>query len=222
MSDPVDQLKWGVVPEPVRVILQRLRDRAASATTAMDTASIKGVTPRNHDDAFLRMSASAEAADRATRDYRSVFNAYTHRFHTPKPPIGGLAAMQGVVTQSFAKRYTPKTIAAIEALLSDSPDLDAIRHGIRALGFNDLWGVSDALDNEMRLAEANPRFRPWLPTDEAIRTVQNMILDAGGPGVPDDGPRKQASSRARTITGFEDIELPPPVDQGKPAARPRS
>lgn len=160
---------WGIVPAPVREILQRLKDRAAAGVEGMDTAKIGGSAPQNHDVAFLQMSYAAESADRATRDYRSVFNAYTHKFHQPKPPIGELAAMQGAITQSFAKRYTPKTLEAIESLLSPSPNLDALRVGIRALGFEDLRGISDALDEVMADAEANPKFRPWLPSaDKAV------------------------------------------------------
>lgn len=169
MSEQSTLPVWGVVPEPVRGVLQRLQERAAAAVEAMDTAKIGGEAPRNHDDAFLRMSAASEAADRATRDYRSVFNAYTHKFHQPKPPIGELAAMQGAVTQSFAKRYTPKTVAAIEALLSPTPDLAAIRAGIRALGFDDLRGISDGLDSAIATAESDPRFRPWSAAGESAQ-----------------------------------------------------
>ena len=75
--------------------------------------------------------------------------------------------MQGAVTQSFAKRYTPKTVAAIEALLSPTPDLAAIRAGIRALGFDDLRGISDGLDSAIATAESDPRFRPWSAAGES-------------------------------------------------------
>lgn len=166
---------WGVVPEPVRGVLQRLQERASAAVEAMDTAKIGGVAPRNHDASFLEMSAASEAADRATRDYRSLFNAYTHKFHQPKPPIGELAAAQGAITQSFAKRYTPKTVAALEALLSPEPDLDALRYGIRALGFEDLRGITEALDRAMTAAEADPKFRPWLASTEKARATSRAI-----------------------------------------------
>lgn len=159
---------WGVVPPPVAAVLQRLKTKAADAVSAMDAAQITSSTPQNHDEAFLKMSAAAEAADRATRDYRSVFNAYAHRFHKPKPPIGELAAMQGTITQSFASRYTAKTVGAIEALLSPAPDLDAIRLGIRALGFNDLRGISPELDRQIALAEADTKFVPWKPVPDAF------------------------------------------------------
>jgi hypothetical protein len=170
---------WGVVPEPVRNVLQRLQERAAAGVDAMGTQKISGDTPRNHDEAFLQMSWAAEAADRATRDYRSVFNAYTHKFHQPKPPIGELAAMQGAITQSFAKRYTSKTVEAIEALLSDEPDLEAIRTGIRALGFADLHGISDALDRAMAAAESERGFRPWLPAADKARAASRAIQATG-------------------------------------------
>lgn len=169
---------WGVVPSPVRNVLQRLKERAAAGVNAMDTAKITGATPQNHDEAFLQMSWAAEAADRATRDYRSIFNAYTHKFHQPKPPIGELAAMQGAITQSFAKRYTPKTVEAIAALLSPRPDLNAIRAGIRALGFEDLRGISSALDASMAEAESDPKFRPWLPATEKARATSRAIQRA--------------------------------------------
>lgn len=161
MSEISQLPAWGTVPAPVVGVLQRLKEKASAAASAMDTGPVDAPTPQNHDAAFRTMSAAAEAADRATRDYRSVFNVYTHKFHQPKPPIGELAAMQGTITQSFAKRYTPKTIEAIEALLSPSPDLDAIRRGVRALGFEDLWGLSDALDSAMSAAQADPKFKPW-------------------------------------------------------------
>lgn len=188
---------WGVVAEPVRRVLQRLQERAAEAVAEMDTAKIAATAPRNHDDAFKQMSAASEAADRATRDYRSVFNAYTHKFHQPKPPIGELAAMQGAITQSFAKRYTPKTIAAIDALLSDNPDLGAIHIGIRALGFEDLWGISEALDRAMSAAASDPQFTPWTRVDETVNAIQRQFVQKG------------ASRNGPTATtGFEDMRLP--------------
>ncbi|MCM3695203.1 hypothetical protein [Microbacterium oleivorans] len=144
----------------------------------MDTR-ITGDTPRNHDEAFLQMSRAAEAADRATRDYRSVFNAHTHKFHQPKPLLGELAAMQGAITQSFAKRYTSETVEAIEASLSEEPDLDAIRTGIRALGFKDLRGISNALDRAIEAAEAQRGFEPWLPSADEARATSRALQDLG-------------------------------------------
>lgn len=170
---------WGVVPEPVRNVLQRLKERAAAGVDAMDTQKVGGGTPRNHDEAFLQISWAAEAADRATRDYRSIFNAYTHKFHQPKPPIGELAAMQGAITQSFAKRYTPKTVEAIQALLSEEPNLEAIRSGIRGLGFEDLRGISEALDRAMTAAESERGFRPWLPAADKARAASHVLQDLG-------------------------------------------
>lgn len=104
---------------------------------------------------------------------------FGHKFHQPKPPIGELAAMQGAITQSFAKRYTPKTVEAIEALLSAGPDLDAIRAGIRALGFEDLWGISDALDRAMNAAERERGFHPWLPPADKARAASRAPEDLG-------------------------------------------
>lgn len=179
MSDLPAVSTWGVVLEPVRNVLQRLKERAADGVDAMATQKVGGATPRNHDEAFLQMSLAAEAADRATRDYRSVFNAYTHKFHQPKPPIGELAAMQGAITQSFAKRYTPKTVEAIEALLSDEPDLDAIRVGIRALGFEDPRRISDPLDRAMKAAESERGFHPWLPSADKARAASRALQDLG-------------------------------------------
>lgn len=62
---------------------------------------------------------------------------------------------------AITKRYTPKTVAAIEALLPTEPNLDALRVGIRALGFEDYRGVSEPLDQAMSTAEADPKFHPW-------------------------------------------------------------
>lgn len=175
MSELQELPTWGVVPEPIRRVLQRLKERAAAGVDAMDTEKLSGSTPQSHDESFLRMSWAAESADRATRDYRSVFNAYTHKFHQPRPPIGELAAMQGAITQSFAKRYTTKTVAAIEALLSPTPDLDALRAGIRSLGFEDLRGISDGLDDAMRNAEADPKFHPWRPAAEKAAATNRAL-----------------------------------------------
>lgn len=179
MSDLPAVPTWGVVPEPVRNVLQRLQERAAAGVDNMDTQKISGDTPRNYDEAFLQMSWAAEAADRETRDYRSVFNAYTHKFHQPKPPIGELAAMQGAITQSFAKRYTPATVEASEALLSEEPNLDAIRSGIRALGFEDLRGISDAPDRAMKVADSERGFHPWLPAADKARAASRALQDLG-------------------------------------------
>lgn len=179
MSDPSLRPDWGVVPQPIRLVLQRLKTKAANAVDSMDTAHIAGSAPQNHDEAFLTMAAAAERADRATRDYRSVFNAYVHKFHQPKPPIGELAAMQGTITQSFAKRYTPKTVGAIEALLAPVPDLDAIRLGIRALGFNDLRGLSAELDAVLTQASDDPKFVPWSAVGD---TSSARVLRSSTPG----------------------------------------
>ncbi|MCD1267819.1 hypothetical protein B5M43_003020 [Microbacterium sp. MEC084] len=169
MADRLPNPVWGLVPEPVSGVLQRLKERAATAAEEMDTSGIAGTTPRNHNEAFINLSRAAETADQATRDYRSVFNAYVHRFHQPKPPIGRIAAAQGVITQVFAKRYTSKTVAAVKALISPWPDLDALRAGISSLGFEDLRGLSPELDAAMDEAAANPDFEPWLPSVEKAR-----------------------------------------------------
>lgn len=79
--------------------------------------------------------------------------------------------MQGAITQSFAKRYTTKTVAAIEALLSPTPDLDAIRHGVRALGSEDLRGISGGLDAALAQAESDPKFVGWVPAAETARAT---------------------------------------------------
>ncbi|MFJ4173085.1 hypothetical protein [Microbacterium sp. NPDC089696] len=205
MSSPT----WGIVAEPVRRVLQRLHDLNVEAADATDTASVAGDMPQNHDAAFNLMSAASETADRATRDYRSIFNAYTHKFHQPKPPISELAARQGVIIQSFAKRYTPKTIAAIDALLSNNPDLAAIRAGIRSLGFEDLWGISDALDRVLTEAQAKPGFVPWGRIDDTIDAVQRELV-------------KKGASRSPSIpvkTGFEDMRLPGAADENASAQR---
>lgn len=86
MSELPELPTWGVVPEPIRRVLQRLKERAAEGVEAMDTADLAGETPQSHNEAFLRMSWAAEAADRATRDYRSIFNAYTHTSSTSRGP----------------------------------------------------------------------------------------------------------------------------------------
>lgn len=180
MSELPELPTWGVVPEPIRRVLQRLKERAAEGVEAMDTADLAGEAPQSHNEAFLRVSWAAEAADRATRDYRSIFNAYTHKFHQPRPPIGELAAMQGAITQSFAKRYTTKTVAAIEALLSPMPDLEAIKSGVRALGSDDLNGISEGLDAALAQAALDPKFRGWRPSVDKARATSRAISDQRG------------------------------------------
>lgn len=154
---------WGVVPQPVVEVLARLQRRLSQAVLAMNPSAIEGEAPREHDNSFLRMAHAANVADRVSNDYRSIFNAYVHRYHRPKPPIGELARAQDTITQTFAKRYTSKTIAAIDALLSEQPDLEAIRQGIRTLGFEDLWNISPTLDRAMNAAIEDPRFKKWQP-----------------------------------------------------------
>lgn len=154
---------WGLVPEPISAVLSRLQQKLAGAVAAMDPSGITGMPPRSHDTEFQRIARAANVADRVSNDYRSIFNAYVHRYHDPKPAIGDLARAQDTIIQTFAKRYTSKTIAAIDALLSDKPDLDAIRQGIRTLGFDDLWGISAPLDAALTAATNDPRFKPWLP-----------------------------------------------------------
>lgn len=154
---------WGLVPEPITAVLSRLQQKLATAVAAMDPSRIAGVPPRSHDAEFQQIARAANVADRVSNDYRSIFNAYVHRYHDPKPAIGELARAQDTIIQTFAKRYTSKTVAAIDALLSEEPDLDAIRQGVRTLGFDDLWGISDPLDAALAAATSDPRFKPWLP-----------------------------------------------------------
>jgi hypothetical protein len=152
---------WGVVPAPIVGVLERLQARLAENVGQMSPLPLEGDSPREHDEVFQVIAKSANIADRVSSDYRSVFNAYVHRYHKPKPSIGDLARAQDTIIQTFAKRYTPKTIAAIDALLSTDPDLDALRYGIRTLGFEDLWGISGPLDAAMTRASKDPRFRRW-------------------------------------------------------------
>lgn len=161
MIETVANAEWGIVAPPVVEVLRRLQQRAAEAMATMDPVALESHTPTNYDECFIAISAAAETADRATRDYRSIFNAYTHKFHLPRPPIGELASAQGTITQSFARRYTDKTVEAVKALLSDTPDLEALRAGIRTLGFNDLQGISPQLDQAIATARQDPQFTPW-------------------------------------------------------------
>lgn len=87
--------------------------------------------------------------------------------------------MQGAITQSFARRYTPKT-DTIQSLLSPEPELDAIRAGIRALGFEDLRGISKALDAAIAAADADPKFRPSLPSSDKARATSLALQDLNG------------------------------------------
>ena len=91
--------------------------------------------------------------------------------------------MQGTITQSFASRYTAKTVGAIEALLSPAPDLDAIRAGIRAPGFEDLRGISPALDTQIERAESDPKFVPWLAAPRTF-PYSASLRDTEGPRDP--------------------------------------
>lgn len=165
---------WGIVPRPIVETLMRLQHRLQQAVAAMDSSAVAGDVAREHDAAFQRMAHAANVADRVSNDYRSVFNAYVHRYHRPKPAIGELARAQDTIIQTFAKRYTAKTTAAIDSLLSDQPDLGAIRQGIRTLGYDDLWGISDQLDRALKAATDDPRFKPWLPNPRATETVPDL------------------------------------------------
>lgn len=105
--------------------------------------------------------------------------------------------MQGTITQSFASRYSTKTVGAIEALLSPAPDLDAIRAGIRALGFEDLRGITPALDAQIERAESDRKFIPWLavpgtfPRRASLRDAESLGDLSFGPA--QGGSRQSAS-----------------------------
>lgn len=152
------ELEWGVVPTPVVRLLERLQEKASGGVQAMRVDQIADATPRDHDEAFRAMSAAVEAANRASHDYRKVFNAYTHKFHQPRPPIGEIAKQQGTITQGFAKRYSQGTVAAIATLLSDAPDIRVVERNLRSLDVSELWGLSDAMD--AALANINAPHEP--------------------------------------------------------------
>lgn len=63
MDGQLTTSEWGRVPEPIRGVLQRPKERAADA---METDKINEDAPRNHDEAFLKLSWDS--------------------FHQPKPP----------------------------------------------------------------------------------------------------------------------------------------
>lgn len=113
----------------------------------------------------MRIAAAPEVADRASAEYRSIFNAYTRRYHRPRPPIGELAAAQGTITQNHAKRHSPRILAVIDTLLSEKPDPATLRDGIRSLGFDDWHGISPELDNALiGLAEQLDLRMSWAGT----------------------------------------------------------
>lgn len=62
---------------------------------------------------------------------------------------------------------------------SEERDLDAIRTGIRALGFKGLRDISDALDRAMESAEAERGFQPWLPAADKARATSRALQDLG-------------------------------------------
>lgn len=57
--------------------------------------------------------------------------------------------------------------------------VDAIRSGIRALGFEDLRGIFDALDRAMAAAKSERGFHPWLPAADKARAASRALQDLG-------------------------------------------
>lgn len=53
-------------------------------------------------------------------------------------------------------------------------NLDASRRSVRALGLEDLWELSDALNAALTAAQADPKFKPWPAVADIARTRPDL------------------------------------------------
>lgn len=144
-------LDFGVAPPAVvalaRVFADKIRtagEEVAAVEVPTQPSDLQGILEQGVEYAQLAVSAGG--------DLRALLTAYAHKFHNPKPIMAGLARAQGATRQAVTRRYTEKTVRAIRALLSETPDLRVVAEGFPSVTLADLAGLDDRFSDAARRA----------------------------------------------------------------------
>lgn len=131
---------WGEIPAPVAKVIDLLAKVAAREANQLTTID----WPRDVADVGQPLAIALGHSQRAivaATELRALLSAYAHVFHNPRPVLAALARAQQTSSQGFVRRYSDKTVAAIDELLSDTPDVTVILRGFTALAASDLAGI---------------------------------------------------------------------------------
>lgn len=184
MDDEREPLEWGLVPYPIVEVVRILASKVDRQSRHL-SGLVWPEKPRDVQD-LLRLSVSdAHKITRAGTDMRSLLTAYAHRFHEPKPVMAELARAQETSRQGIPRRYGEVTVAAIEELLSESPNTAVILHGLPSLALRDLEGVDgpvgEAAGRQLRGEEefvsfsAQQRARRQESKEDSTRALSGLL-----------------------------------------------
>lgn len=132
---------WGVVPRPIVDLLDVFGGIAFRSSHAVHDVVFPTDRPGDAQDAFNTTVAGAHRVHLAGADARSLLSAYSHRFHKPRPNLSDLAAAQDIAPQGLIRRYNKATVAAIDELLSDTPNIATVLAAFHSLRLEDLTAV---------------------------------------------------------------------------------
>lgn len=143
---------WGRIPAPVAQLAQILAKKASKDAARLTRAEWP-TEPQDVQDLLRRTISDAHKVAQAGTDLRALLSAYAHRFHKPRPLLADLARAQNTSPQGFTRRYSDATVAGIEQLTSETPDLALIRDAFPSISLDDLT----ALDGPVGTAAAAER-----------------------------------------------------------------
>lgn len=137
-------IDWGTVPPALLAALTTLAKKAKK--DAEHLGRIRWPEgPADVQDELRAAISDAHKISKAGTELRAVLSAYAHRVHEPRPVISDLARAQDTGSQGFIRRYSDATLAAVQQLVSDSPDIETVRAGIPSLSLYDLRDLGGAV-----------------------------------------------------------------------------
>lgn len=198
------QPDWGRVPMPILELVRILSEKAADDSNHLQRIKWP-LEPQDVSEPLRRAISDAHKINKASNDVRSLLSAYAHRFHQPRPVLADLARAQGTTSQGFVRRYSEVTVKGIESLLSEDPDLDAIRRAFPSVSMPALATMTGPVGKAAQAYQEERAVIAWKSKPESEMTSFDYLQRGISPGATrsmvrarqDDVEKYTAEQRAR-------------------------
>ena len=175
------QPDWGRVPLPILELVRILSEKAADDSNHLQRIKWPS-EPQDVSEPLRRAISDAHKINKASNDVRSLLSAYAHRFHQPRPVLADLARAQGTTSQGFVRRYSEVTVKGIESLLSEDPDLDAIRRAFPSVSMPALASMTGPVGRAAQAYQDERSPVVWKKKPEGEMTSFDYLQRGISPG----------------------------------------
>ncbi|MCT1438625.1 hypothetical protein [Brachybacterium paraconglomeratum] len=133
-----------VIPEAIATVVEAMWTHVWEVEPPAPTAP-DGETAEWYADAVGYCDSRAEILT----DARSLLTAYAREIASPRPPMGELAAAQGISITSLRRRYNETHVVALRHLVDETGTIDEIIAPFRTLYDDHLRHTSSSRDDEI-------------------------------------------------------------------------